>query len=198
MTSVTVEYKVWLERAFQIYKDNIVTLIVATLIAGLLFGLPLAGGVILITLDFLDGKKPPPGIGDVFKGLRWCVQLLLLSLVVWTIVMAVWGVLLLLVTRWAALLMTPLVLAAGTLLMFAPFLIVDRRMNFRAASMISIKLVAQNFIPMLGLFGLAMALGSVGLIACGFGVIVTSPMTICLLAVAYREVCSDRRLAELA
>ncbi|MBI3986290.1 MAG: hypothetical protein HY343_05195 [Lentisphaerae bacterium] len=197
MTSVTVEYRDWLERAFPIYKDNIVTLIVAMLLACLLFGLPLAGGVILMTLDFLDGKKPPPEIGDVFKGLRWFVQLLLLSLVVGAIVMGVWGALLF-VTPWAAFLITPVALAVGTLLMFAPFLIVDRRMNFRAAAMTSIKLVAPCFLPLLGLYVLAMVLGSVGLVACYVGVIVTAPMTVCLLAVAYREVCTDRRLAELA
>jgi len=75
-----------------------------------------------------------------------------------------------------------------TALMFGLFLIVDKKMEFWPASMLSMNVVKPHFFPFLGLLVVAMLIGHVGAIACGIGVIVTMPIAVCILAVAYRNV----------
>ena len=81
--------------------------------------------------------------------------------------------------------------ALGCLLMFALILIVDRDMAFWPASMASMNMVKDAFWPFLGFFAVASILGSIGAILCGIGMIVTMPITYCMLVVAYRAVTSQ-------
>jgi len=71
--------------------------------------------------------------------------------------------------------------------MFGLYLIVDRKMSFWPASLASINLVKSNFFPFAGLMIVAGVLGYIGVIACGIGILVTLPLTVCIIAVAYRD-----------
>ena len=72
--------------------------------------------------------------------------------------------------------------------MFGMFLIVDREMDWVAASKLSINTVKSNFWPFFGFSAVAGIIGSIGAIACGIGVVLTIPIQGCMLAVAYRDV----------
>ncbi|MGD9045454.1 MAG: hypothetical protein PVG06_17200, partial [Desulfobacterales bacterium] len=80
------------------------------------------------------------------------------------------------------------VYAAQAFLMFGIFLIVDKQMRFWPASMESIQKVKTNFWPFLGLSTVASIIGSLGGILLGIGIVLTIPIQVCILAVAYRDV----------
>ncbi len=198
---IHVKYGEWLQKGFELYKGNALTLIVATLLTliiggatgGLLSG-PLLAGILLITLGLIDKKEPKPDIGMLFKGFDYFLNTFLFCLV--------WGILALVavfllsmlfcVGPWISALV---ILALKTFLMFALFLIVDRKMEFWPASLASINRVKANFWPLFGFVAIAALIGMIGLLACGIGVIVTLPITICCLTVAYREVCGPEPAA---
>lgn len=81
-----------------------------------------------------------------------------------------------------------LVYAAQAFLMFGLFLIVDKHMNFWPASQQSIQTVKTNFWPFLGLSAIASIIGSIGAIAFGIGIVLTIPIQVCILTVAYEEI----------
>ena len=72
--------------------------------------------------------------------------------------------------------------------MFGLFLIVDRGMEWVPASALSFNTVKSNFWPFFGLSAIAGIIGSLGVIACGIGVVLTIPIQGCILAVAYRDI----------
>ena len=91
MEKVEVKFGEWLEKGFQLYKENIITLILATLIAlvltaatfGVLAG-PMLAGVLIITLTLHDKKEPKPEVGTLFKGFNYFLNSFLFVLV-WTL-----------------------------------------------------------------------------------------------------------------
>jgi uncharacterized membrane protein len=85
------------------------------------------------------------------------------------------------------------VYAAQAFLMFGLYLIVDKQMDFWPASQVSIQTVRTNFWPFFGLAAVASIIGSIGAIAFGIGVVLTIPIQICILAVAYQEIFNGSR-----
>lgn len=77
--------------------------------------------------------------------------------------------------------------------MFGLYLIVDKQMNFWPASQKSIHTVKTNFWPFFGLAAIASIIGSIGALAFGIGVVLTIPIQICILAVAYQEIFGEER-----
>lgn len=197
---VDVKFGEWIQQGWDLYKANIGVWIVASLLAivisvatlGILSG-PMMAGMIWIALALADKKEPKPQIGDVFKGFDYFLQSFLFFLV-WGIIMLAVSVVSL-IPCIGALVVIVVSLALETALMFGLFLIVDRKMEFWPASMLSLKVVKPAFFPLLGLLVVAMLIGQVGVIACGIGVIVTMPITVCILAVAYRAVFGTQNAA---
>ena len=185
----------WIEKGFNLYKENFSILVLASLITvllsvitiGILAG-PMLAGLILITLKLLDKKEPKPEVGELFKGLDYFLQSFLF-VVVWGVAVFIAMFIVGLVPLIGALASIFLSLAAGALLMFGLFLIVDKGMEFWPASQESFNVVKANFWPFLGLSIVAAIIGSIGGIACGIGVVITLPIQYCILAVAYRDVC---------
>lgn len=194
MENVQVRFSEWIEKGFNLYKENFGILILASLLAGVLsmmsIGIlvgPMLAGVILITLGLFDKKEPKPQVGKLFDGFNYFLNSFLFVLV--------WGIILIMASFILAILPVIgqfaslfLVYAVQTLLMFGLFLIVDKRMDFWPASMESFNKVKTNFWPLLGLFVVSSIIGSIGVIACAVGVVVTLPIHFCILTVAYREV----------
>ncbi len=184
----------WLRQGFALFKDNAMVLIIATLLAlvlsgatsGILAG-PMFAGLAILALSLVDRQSPALDIGAVFKGFDFFLNAFLLWLV-WTVVFIVICFLLGLVP----VIGKPLAALAGvvlkTLLVFALFLIVDRKMEFWPASLESVGRVKADFLPLFG-FVLALAvivvLGT--LFTCGLGALVTVPFAVCCLAAAYRD-----------
>ena len=190
-----VKFGEWIEKGFNLYKENFSILVLASLIAillsvvtiGILAG-PMLAGLILITLKLLDREKPKPEVGELFKGFDYFLQSFLF-IVVWGVAVFIAMSIVGLVPFIGALASLFLSLAAGALLMFGLFLIVDKGMDFWPASLESFNVVKTNFWPFLGLSIVAGIIGSIGAIACGIGVVITLPIQYCILTVAYRDVC---------
>ena len=184
----------WIEAGFNLYKNNFTTLVLAALIAlvlstvtiGILTG-PMIAGLIIIALQLLRNADPKPEVGMVFRGFRYFFNTFLFVLI--------WGIAILigsLLVGWfpiiGQLLSLFLVYAAQAFLMFGLYLIVDKEMDFWPASMTSIRTVKTNFWPFFGLAAIASIIGSIGALAFGIGVVLTIPIQICILAVAYQDV----------
>ncbi len=201
MQKVDIKFGPWIEQGFNLYKEHIGILILASLLvvllsaltAGILAG-PMVVGLVLIVLAYLDGKEPAPGAGEVFAGLNYFLNAFLFYLV-WGVVAIVVCFVLNLIPCVGQLAAPVVILAITTLVMFGPFLIADKQMDFWPASMASIEKVKTNFWPMLGFAVIVSILGSLGGIVCGIGMIVTLPLMYCVLAVAYREVFADTESA---
>ena len=182
-----------LNRGFELYKQNISTLLITTLlgaiIAGVSFGIlagPMYAGIVYVTLAFLDKKQPAPVIGDLFKGFNFFVPTLIFFVLLF-VVLFVGQFVLAFIPLIGGLLSLAVSIGVPTLVMFALFNIVDRKMEVVPAIQASIDLVKTNFWIFLGLYIVAMVIASLGAIACFIGVVVTAPMLPCMLAVAYRD-----------
>jgi len=192
MEAKPVLFSEWMNKSFNIFKENTAVLILASLIAVLLsavsFGIlagPMLAGLSLITLQLVD-QQGKPEAGKVFEGFSHFLQTFLFCLV-WGIIVMVAFLILNMIVCIGTLLSIVGSIALGTLLMFALFLIVDRRMEFWPASMASFQTVKTNFWPLLGYYLVASVIGQAGALVCGIGMIVTLPIGWCMLTVAYRE-----------
>jgi len=194
MTDVTNKFGDWIKEGFDIYKNNLGLLIVASLIAVLLtavtlgiLGGPMSAGMVLIVLKLRDGSQPPPVAGDVFQGFQYFLPSFLFF-IVWGLIILAGTVILSFIPCLGQIASICLCLAAGAFLMFGLFLIVDKKMDFWTASMASIDKVKPAFFPFLGLAVVAGIIGYIGALACGIGVIITMPIYFTILAVTYRDV----------
>ena len=197
MQKVEVKFIEWIEEGFNLYKNNFGTLVVAAIIAlvlttitiGILAG-PMLAGLVLITLQLLRKERPEPEPGKVFRGFHYFLNAFLF-LLIWGIAILVGSLILQIFPLIGQVLSVFFVYAAQAFLMFGIFLIVDKQMNFWPASMESIQTVKTNFWPFLGLSTIASIIGSLGGIALGIGIVLTIPIQVCILAVAYRDVFNE-------
>lgn len=184
----------WMEAGFHLYKDNFTTLVLAALIAlalstvsiGILTG-PMIAGLIIVALQLLRKEVPKPDASGVFRGFGYFLNTFLFTFV--------WGIAILIgsiVLGWfpviGQLLSLFFVYAAQAFLMFGLYLIVDKQMDFWPASQESIQTVRANFWPFFGLAAITSIIGSIGALAFGIGIVLTIPVQICILAVAYQEI----------
>ncbi len=184
----------WIEQGFNLYKNNFATLVLASAIAlvlstitiGILTG-PMIAGLIIIALQLLRKEAPKPDAGRVFRGFRFFLNAFLF-MVIWGLAILIGSFILSLFPVIGQLLSLFLVYAAQAFLMFGLFLIVDKHMNFWPASQQSIQTVKTNFWPFLGLSAIASIIGSIGAIAFGIGIVLTIPIQVCILTVAYEEI----------
>lgn len=194
MNRVQVKFGDWIEAGFNLYKENFGTLVLAsifvvvigTVTAGLLAG-PMLAGLVMVTLRLLDRRDPPPEAGNVFKGFDYFLQSFLF-VVIWGLALLIGSAILGVIPVVGQLASLAFAYAAQAFLMFGMFLIVDREMDWVAASKLSINTVKSNFWPFFGFSAVAGIIGSIGAIACGIGVVLTIPIQGCMLAVAYRDV----------
>ncbi len=158
------------------------------LIGFAVLGGPLFAGLALLTLGLLDAREPSPGIGELFKGFQYYVHAFLF--------VAAWGVISVAMYAFAALILSPLLLpvvpvalslVVGVLSMFGLFLIVDKGRSFRQAFVESIRLAREQFWIYAAVVLVVGAIGLVGAIVCGVGVLLTLPVCGCILAVVYRD-----------
>ena len=195
MTTSEVHIEAWLKQGFDLYKNNAATLILASLFAlivstvtfGILSG-PMYAGLIMIALRLHDGESPPPDAGDVFKGFDVFLSAFLFNLVWGLIAGAVMTVLGAIVPPIGSVAGLVAGLAVTSAVMFGMFLIVEKRMEFWPASMASLEKVKANFLPFIAFYIAIGFLGSLGAVLCLIGVILTFPIMLCTLTVAYRDV----------
>ena len=194
MDQVDVKFGEWIEKGFNLYKENFGILVLVSLIAvivsavtvGVLAG-PMAAGVLVIVFQLLARREPRPEVGTLFRGFDFFLNSFLFF-VIWGIAVFVASLVLGLVPCIGQLASMFVVFVAHALLMFGLFLIVDRKMEFWPASVESFNRVKQNFWPFLGFSIVCNLIGSIGAVACGIGIAFTLPIQVCILAVAYRDI----------
>ena len=194
MQQTDVKLGEWIEAGFNLYKNNLATLVLAAIIAlvlstvsvGILTG-PMVAGLIIMSLQLLRKEEPKPEAGAVFKGFSYFLDTFLFT-VIWGITILIGSLLVGWVPIIGQLLSLFIVYAAQAFLMFGLYLIVDKQMAFWPASQASIQTVKTNFWPFFGLAAIASIIGSIGALAFGVGIVLTVPIQICILAFAYQEV----------
>ena len=197
MEQVMVNLGEWLEKGFRLYRANMLKLIPATFIAlilsvtsvGILAG-PMLSGLLLITLALLRRQHPEPEIFQIFKGFRFFVNGVVFVLG-WSLVVSAGSLILLMIPGVGQLVVLFFIYSAQAFLMFGPFLIVDRDMDFWAATLKSFNTVKGNFWSFLSVSAVAGVIGSIGCIFFGIGIIVTVPLQLCILTVAYEAVFTE-------
>lgn len=182
-----------LRRGFNLYKENITTLLIATLVAtlisaftvGLLAG-PMMAGLALVTLGLIDRAKPKPQVGDIFKGFEVFVQSLVFFVLL-VVATMVGQFILGFIPILGPLLSALYSFALNTAVLFTIFYIAEKKMDAVAAIQKSLDVVKTNFWIFLALAIIAGVVSSLGVIACGIGIFVTLPMYICTIATVYRD-----------
>ncbi len=194
MDTVDVRFGEWIEKGFNLYKENFGILVLASLIAVLVSGVtvgilagPMAAGMLLIVFRLYEGKAPVPELGTLFKGFDYFLNSFLFFLV-WGMAIFVASSVLGFVPCIGQLASLFVVFVAHALLMFGLFLIVDKKMAFWPASVESFNMVKRNFWPFLGFSIVCNLIGGIGAVACGIGIVFTLPIQVCILTVAYGEV----------
>lgn len=198
MDQVEVKFGEWIEKGFNLYKENFGILVLVSLIAvivsvitvGVLAG-PMAAGVLLIVFQLYDRKEPQPNVGMLFRGFDFFLNSFLFF-IIWGIAIFVVSLILGLVPCIGQVASLFVVFVAHALLMFGLFLIVDRKMDFWPASVESFNMVKRNFWPFLGFSVVCNLIGSVGAVACGIGIVFTLPIQVCILTVAYRDIFDEK------
>ena len=194
MQKVEVRFGKWIEAGFNLYKNNfsplvlaaIIALVLSTVTVGLLAG-PMIAGLFIMTLQLLRKEVPRPGAGRVFRGFDYFLNAFLF-VAVWGIAILIGSFILALFPVIGQLLSLFFLYAAQAFLMFGMFLIVDKELNFLPASRESIQTVKTNFWPFFGLSAIAGIIGSIGAVAFGIGIVLTIPIQVCILTVAYQEI----------
>lgn len=178
--------------ALNLYKENVATLLLATLvgyiIAGCTFGIlagPMLAGLALINLALIDKAQPKPDIGAVFKGFGFFVPALVFF-ILFLVAMLVGNFILGMIPLLNLILPTLYGLTLSTFAMFTIFNIVDRKLEVIPAIQASVDTVKANFWNLLAVNIIASVLSFIGVFACGIGVVVTAPMYVATVAVAYR------------
>lgn len=171
----------WLSESWEIISEDLVTHILLALIVGLgasitggLLSGPLMGGYLWIVFKKMKDPTYTPEIGDIGKGFENFVQLFLVAIVGGLI--ASLGTIACIVG----------VFFTSALVVLALPLVVERNMDFWSAITESINKTKQdlmNWVVFVLVVGLLNALG--GAVAVGF--LITLPIGIVMMALAYRD-----------
>lgn len=182
-----------LRRGFNLYKENITTLLIATFLAGIISVVtagilagPMLAGLAIVTLGLVDRVDPKPQVGDIFKGFNFFMQSLVYFILL--VVAAFVGKFILgFIPFLGPLLSTLYSFALNTAVLFVIFYITDKKMDVVAAIQKSIDVVKTNFWIFLALAIVAGVVSALGVIACVIGIVVTAPMYISTIAIVYRD-----------
>ncbi len=195
MNTGTLDMGVCFKKAFDVYKKNLGLLIGASFIASLLMSLtvgiltgPILAGLMVLVLKLVDGKDDA-AFSNIFESFDLFVTTFLICLA--------WGAAF--YAAYAILGMIPVlgflvsIVLAGAYSVFLSFAImqvVEKKEGFQEASKSAFELLKKNLWMLIAYGVLASLASSVGIVACGFGVIVTMPIYFVLMAVAYRQCAS--------
>ena len=135
---------------------------------------PLYAGFIIVIFMLFKGREVQ--FSDFFKGFNYFLPLFLASLV-----MSI------LITLGMILLILPDIYLIVSY-MFVSLLIVDYHMEFWQAMETSRKIVTKNWFSLFVLFLVLVVVNLLGLLALGIGLLVTMPLSVCTICVAYRDI----------
>lgn len=183
----------WLKKGWELFKKDAGTTVVFTIIALIVYvlagyllpfgiastaiSLPLFAGFIIIALMLYRNQKTE--FVRYFWGFRHLVPLLLFTIV--SMVFILIGTMLLVVPG----------IYLTVAYLFAPYLIVDKNIDFWPAMEISRKKVNKHFFGMCAFCVVLLAINILGCIPLFLGLFVTLPCSIYAVAAAYEDIFSD-------
>lgn len=182
-------------KGWEIYKNNMLVCILATLVAGIVGGVtlgicsgPLLAGLFMMLRRMAKKSEPKPTVGDVFKGFDFFLPAFLLSLVCGICYFVAQVVLMMIpVVGWIALIV--LALAYGPMVTWSMMLVANRGMKWTEAVGLVVKQTFGGKFTMPILLGvLAGIVGGIGMAICGVGILFTLPFSFCVYAAAYEQV----------
>jgi len=170
----------WISMGWAIFKEDIGNFILITLIAGALASVAnfvvagplLAGMFIAVKRRMLHGRTD---LMDLFAGFNLFIDAFLVGII--TAIFTVVGL---------ALCIFPALIVAAFYL-FAYLFLVDRKLGFWEAMESSRRLVVQDLLGYILFVFLLLLFNLLGLILLGVGLLVTIPVSVAAIAVAYKE-----------
>jgi uncharacterized membrane protein len=178
-TSVQVSAGRWIGEGWNLVKADMGTYVLATLIFFLLSGVPFIQGALIagfhiFTMKKLAGRRAE--FADLFKGFNYFIPTLVAMLLigVFTCIGLVFCII------------PGLVVAAA--LKFTYLFIVDKRMDFWPAMQASHAVVKLDYFGFTMFLLLAGLVNLLGCLCCFVGLLVTVPVTIAAITVAYKEI----------
>ena len=170
----------WISMGWAIFKEDIGNFILITLIAGALASVAnfvvagplLAGMFIAVKRRMLHGRTD---LMDLFAGFNLFIDAFLVGIL--TAIFTVVGL---------ALCIFPALIVAAFYL-FAYLFLVDRKLGFWEAMESSRRLVVQDLLGYILFVFLLLLFNLLGLILLGVGLLVTVPVSVAAIAVAYKE-----------
>ncbi len=177
--NVTVTAGHWIGAGWELVKADLGAYVLATLIFFVLSGVPLIQGALIAgfhiyTMKKIMGRRAE--FADLFKGFDYFIPTLVASLLIGAFTFC--GTLLCIIPG--------LVVAAA--LKFTYLFIVDKKMDFWPAMQASHAVVKQDYFGFTMFLLLAFLVNVLGLLCLVVGLLVTVPVTIAAITVAYKEI----------
>ena len=169
----------WIGEGWRLVTQDLGTYVVIALIFFLLNGVPFIQGALIAGFHIYTMKRlmgRPAEFGDLFKGFNFFIPTLVASLLIG--VFTCLGAL--------ACLVGALVVAA--MYKFTYLFIVDKRMDFWPAMQASHAVVKNDYFGFTMFLLLAVLVNVAGFLCCFVGLLVTIPVTIAAITVAYKEI----------
>ncbi len=178
-TNVHVSAGRWIGEGWDLVKADMGTYALAALIFFLLNGVPFIQGALITGFHIYTMKKMMgrrTDFGDLFKGFNYFIPTLVATLLI--------GVFTFIGTIFC--IIPGLVVAAS--LKFTYLFIMDKRMDFWPAMQASHAVVKQDYFGFTMFLILAFLVNVLGLLCCVVGLLLTVPLTIAAITVAYKEI----------
>ena len=169
----------WIGQGWDLVKADMATYVLMALMFFLLTSIPLIQGALIAGFHIFTMKKlvgRPAEFADLFKGFNFFVHTLIASILI--------GVFVFLGTL--ALIIPGLVIAA--MYKFTYLFIIDKRMEFWPAMKASHAVVRNDYLGFTWFLILAFLLNVLGFLCLLVGLLVTLPVTVAAITVAYREI----------
>ena len=169
----------WIGEGWELVKADMGTYVLISLIFILLNGVPFIQGALIAGFHIYTMKKlmgRPAEFGDLFKGFNFFIPTLVASLLIG------------LFTFIGALACLVGALVVGAMYKFTYLFIVDKRMDFWPAMQASHAVVKNDYFGFTMFMLLAILVNVLGVLCCLVGVLVSMPVTVAAITVAYKEI----------
>jgi uncharacterized membrane protein len=169
----------WIGEGWELVKADMGTYVLISLIFFLLNGVPFIQGALIAGFHIYTMKRlmqRPAEFGDLFKGFNFFVPTLVASLLIG--LFTFFGTLLCIIPG----------LVVAAMYKFTYLFIVDKRMDFWPAMEASHAVVKQDYFGFTMFLLLAVLVNILGLLCCVVGLLVSIPVTIAAITVAYKEI----------
>ena len=178
----------WIGEGWDMVKADMGTYVLISLIFFLLNGVPFIQGALIAGFHIYTMKKimgRPDEFGDLFKGFNYFIPTLVAALLIGLFTFL--GTLLCIIPG----------LVVAAMYKFTYLFIVDKRMDFWPAMEASHAIVKQDYFGFTMFLLLAVLVNMLGALCCIVGLLVSIPVTIAAITVAYKELVGfDPRTAD--